>query len=114
MLLQAVIAAFTVFSFCSNYGLAYNEESPNYKWSPRYLYGRRPSPTIYQIGSGIPQRVSPVNSKNYLIGICYVERSYKSAMGAPLGSISPPPTKQRLFSGSSKFLKNYLVVVAKF
>lgn len=59
MLLQAVIGTvFSVLLFFSAQTLAYNEESPTYKWSPRYLYGRKPAPTIYQLGSGIPQRVS--------------------------------------------------------
>ena len=65
MLLQAIIGtAFSVLLLFSAQGLAYREESPTYKWSPRYLYGRKPSPTIYQLGSGIPQRVSLIVTKN--------------------------------------------------
>ena len=62
MLLQTYMVGLLGLGFCVNYGIAYNEEAATYKWSPRYLSGRKPITPIYQLGSGVgrglPSRVN--------------------------------------------------------
>ena len=60
MLLQILVA--TALLGLSKNCQAYNENSPNYKWSPQYL-GARASPIVYSSQLSAPRRVSSMIHK---------------------------------------------------
>lgn len=52
---------------------AYNEESPNYKWSPNY-FGIRGGPVIYSGHLSTPRRVIPPSINRQIYKHCFSSR----------------------------------------
>lgn len=57
MLLRNVLVAVAMLVVTLQSAQAYNEESPNYKWSPNY-FGIRGGPVIYSGHLSAPRRVT--------------------------------------------------------